>query len=36
MTKTIKLSTLWKRARKWADKQGLKHNWANVEGAAPL
>ena len=36
MTKQIKLSTLWKRARKWADKKGLEHNYAVVQGAAPL
>lgn len=32
----MKTETLWTMARAYAEANGLKHNYANVEGIAPL
>lgn len=32
----VNLDDLWKQARAWAESKGYKHNYANVQGVAPL
>lgn len=32
----VKLSTIWKMARRYAEEYGLQHNYATVQGVAPL
>jgi hypothetical protein len=34
--KKLRLDTLWKRARAWAEATGREHNYSVVQDAAPL
>ena len=35
-TRMVKLSSIWKMARQYAEEHGLQHSYAGVQGVAPL